>query len=63
MRGLRQATRVTCRAGLRCGLSNNGWDILENSSVQPNIPPYHPRTLPLYTSERCITKNAEGPKS
>ena len=27
-----------------------------------DIPPYHPRTLPLYTSERCITKNAEGPK-
>ena len=37
MRGLRQATRVTCRAGLRCGLSNNGWDILENSSVQPTF--------------------------
>ena len=50
MRGPRQATRVTCRTGLQRGLSNNGWGIMNNSSVQPNISLDHPKTLPLYTS-------------
>ena len=46
-----------CYAGLRCGLSHKGWDIIDNSSGRPDIPLYHLRTLPPY-----ITKNA-SPKA
>src|SRR6267378_3683377 len=46
-----------CYAGLQCGLSHKGWDIIDNSSGRPDIPLYHLRTLPPY-----ITKNA-SPKA
>ena len=52
--------RPTVRS-IKQSLGNDVGDMLYNSSVQPTIPLYYPRTLPLYTSERCITKSAEEP--
>src|SRR5262245_42556652 len=63
MRGPRQVTRVTWRPGLQRGLTNNGWDIRDNSSVQSNISLDHLRTLPLYTSASAASpKVRESPE-
>jgi hypothetical protein len=50
--------------GMFLGSQHEIWSKKHNgkvSSVQPDIPLYHPRTLPLYTRERGITKSAEDP--